>query len=43
MNNTAIKESLFQHLCVHCNRFDSYMIDHKHSGNLIVRLEAVYG
>lgn len=43
INDPAIKERLVQHLCVQCNCFASYVIDHKHSRKLIVRLEAVYG
>lgn len=43
INDTAIKERLVQHLCAQCNRFASYVIDHKHSRKLILKLEAVYG
>ncbi len=43
MNDTAIKERIAQHFDVHLNRFQSYVIDRRPSGDLIVRPEAVYG
>jgi hypothetical protein len=43
MNDTAIKERLAQHFDVHLNRFTSYVIDRRPSGDLIIRPEAVYG
>ncbi|BAZ67677.1 MAG: hypothetical protein KME28_00785 [Pelatocladus maniniholoensis HA4357-MV3] len=43
MNDTAIKQRLSQHFEVQLNRFESYVIDRRASGDLIVRPEAVYG
>ena len=43
MNDTAVKQRLAQHFEVQLNRFESYVIDRKESGDLIVRPEAVYG
>ncbi|MGJ5673507.1 MAG: hypothetical protein ACR9NN_07855 [Nostochopsis sp.] len=43
MNETAIKQRLAQHFEVQLNRFESYVIDRRPSGDLIVRPEAVYG
>ncbi|NWF62192.1 MAG: hypothetical protein HXY43_23780 [Fischerella sp.] len=43
MNDFAIKERLAQHFDVQLNRFESYIIDRRPSGDLIVRPEAVYG
>jgi hypothetical protein len=43
MSDTAVKQRLAQHFEVQLNRFESYIIDRKESGDLIVRPEAVYG
>ena len=43
MNDTAIKERLAQHLDVGLNQFQSYVVDRRPSGDIIVRPEAVYG
>lgn len=43
MNDHLVKERLAQHFDVHFNRFESYVIDRRPSGDLIVRPEAVYG
>lgn len=43
MNAATIKERLAQHFDVHLNRFGSYVIDRRPSGDLIIRPEAVYG
>lgn len=43
MNDVAIKERLAQHFDVGCDRFQSYIVDRRPSGDLIVRPEAVYG
>ena len=43
MNDAAVKERLAQHFDVQLNRFESYVIDRRPSGDLIVRPEAVYG
>lgn len=43
MSDAAIKEQLAQYFDVHSNRFSSYVIDRRPSGDLIVRPEAVYG
>ncbi len=43
MNDSAVKELLAQHFDVHLNRLQSYVIDRRPSGDLIVRPEAVYG
>ncbi|KOP27991.1 hypothetical protein AMR41_02115 [Hapalosiphon sp. MRB220] len=43
MNDIAIKQRLAQHFDVQLNRFESYVIDRRPSGDLIVRPEAVYG
>lgn len=43
MNDNSIKERLAQHFDVNRNRFDSYVLDRRPSGDLIVRPEAVYG
>ncbi len=43
MNDAAIKERLAQHFDVSRQRFDSYVLDRRPSGDLIVRPEAVYG
>lgn len=43
MNDNAIKQRLAQHFEVQLNRFESYIIDRRPSGDFIVRPEAVYG
>ncbi len=43
MNDGAIKECLAQHFDVGRDRFTSYILDWRPSGDLIVRPEAVYG
>jgi hypothetical protein len=43
MNDTTVKERLANHLDVNRNRLESYVIDRRPSGDLIVRPEAVYG
>ena len=43
LSDTALKERLAQHFDVSKNRFDSYVVDRRPSGDLIVRPEAVYG
>jgi hypothetical protein len=43
MNDTGVKEPLANHLDVNRNRLESYVIDRRPSGDLIVRPEAVYG
>jgi len=43
MNDTAVKGRVAQHLDVTPNRLQSYVIDRRPSGDLIVRPEAVYG
>lgn len=43
MNDAAIKERLAQHFDVARDRFDSYVLDRRPSGDLVVRPEAVYG
>ncbi len=43
MGNKAIKERLAQHFDVKGDRFESYVLDRRPSGDLIVRPEAVYG
>jgi hypothetical protein len=43
MNDTTIKERLAQHFDVRLDNFESYVIDRRPSGDLIVRPEAVYG
>jgi hypothetical protein len=43
MNDIAVKERLANHLDVNRNRLESYVIDRRPSGDLIVRPEAVYG
>ncbi len=43
MSDRAIKERLANHFDVKGDRFESYVIDHRPSGDLIVRPEAVYG
>lgn len=43
MNDTAIKERLAQHFDLHLDRFQTYVVDRRPSGDLIIRPEAVYG
>lgn len=43
MSDVAIKERLAQHFDVNVKSFESYVIDRRPSGDLIVRPEAVYG
>ncbi|NES04078.1 MAG: hypothetical protein F6K22_15305 [Okeania sp. SIO2F4] len=43
MKENAIKERLSQYFDVGKERFNSYILDHRSSGDLIVRPEAVYG
>ncbi|NER34426.1 MAG: hypothetical protein F6J93_10440 [Oscillatoria sp. SIO1A7] len=43
LSDTALKERLAQYFDVSKNRFNSYVVDRRPSGDLIVRPEAVYG
>ncbi|HEY9601342.1 MAG TPA: hypothetical protein V6C85_07020 [Allocoleopsis sp.] len=43
MNDNAIKERLAQHFDIRRDRFQSYVVDRRPSGDLIIRPEAVYG
>ena len=43
MKENAIKECLAQYFDVGKERFNSYLLDRRPSGDLIVRPEAVYG
>ncbi len=43
MNDSTVKERLAQHFDVKRAHFESYVVDWCPSGDLIVRLEAVYG
>ena len=43
MNDSVIKERLAHHFDVGSDRFNSYVLDKRPSGDLIVRPEAVYG
>ena len=43
MNDTAIKQRLAQHFDVTQDRLQTYVVDRRPSGDLIVRPEAVYG
>ncbi|MBD2742294.1 hypothetical protein [Coleofasciculus sp. FACHB-1120] len=43
MNDKSVKERLAQHFDVRSERFQSYVVDRRPSGDLIVRPEAVYG
>ncbi|MFB2918314.1 hypothetical protein [Aerosakkonema funiforme] len=43
MSDTAIKQRLAQHFDVSQDRLQSYIVDRRPSGDLIVRPEAVYG
>ena len=42
-NDRVIKERLAQHFDVGSDRFNSYVLDWRPGGDLIVRPEAVYG
>ena len=43
MSDKTIQERLANHFDVKSDRFDSYVLDRRSSGDLIVRPEAVYG
>lgn len=43
MSDTMIKHQLARHLDVKSDRLETYIVDRRPSGNLIVRPEAVYG
>lgn len=43
MNDTTIKQCLAQYFDVKRDRFESYVVDRRPSGDLIIRPEAVYG
>ncbi|WP_449418937.1 hypothetical protein [Phormidium nigroviride] len=43
MNDGAVKERLASHFDVARDRFQSYVLDRRQTGDLIVRPEAVYG
>jgi len=43
MSDKAIQERLANHFDVKSDRFESYVLDRRPSGDLIVRPEAVYG
>lgn len=43
MNDATIKERLAQHFDVNRDRFESYVVDRRPTGDLIIRPEAVYG
>lgn len=43
MSDKAIQERLANHFDVKGDRFESYVLDRRPSGDLIVRPEAVYG
>ena len=43
MSDKAIQERLAKHFDVKGERFESYVLDRRPSGDLIVRPEAVYG
>ncbi|MGB5962606.1 MAG: hypothetical protein WBG73_18345 [Coleofasciculaceae cyanobacterium] len=43
MNDTTVKSRLAQHFDVKGDRFESYVVDRRPSGDLIIRPEAVYG
>ncbi len=43
MNDVAVKERIARHLDVNSDRLSAYIIDHRPSGDLIIRPEAVYG
>lgn len=43
MGDRTLKEQVARHLEVSVNRLDTYVVDHRPSGDVIVRPEAVYG
>ncbi|BAY86782.1 hypothetical protein NIES267_62930 [Calothrix parasitica NIES-267] len=43
MSDSAVKQRLAQYFDVAINCFESYVIDRRPNGDLIVRPEAVYG
>ncbi len=43
MNDVTVKERLAQYFDVKRDRFESYIVDRRPSGDLIIRPEAVYG
>lgn len=43
MGDRIIKAHVARHLEVPVNRLDTYVVDHRPSGDVIVRPEAVYG
>ena len=43
MNDRAFKERLARHFDVSRDRFNTYIIDRRPGGDIIVRPEAVYG
>ncbi|MBD1931900.1 MULTISPECIES: hypothetical protein [Cyanophyceae] len=43
MNDKAVKERLAQHFDVRRDRLETYVIERRPSGDLIIRPEAVYG
>ncbi|MBD2208158.1 hypothetical protein H6G33_37745 [Calothrix sp. FACHB-1219] len=43
MNDVAVKEQVARHLDVNRDRLETYIIDRRPSGDLIIRPEAVYG
>jgi len=43
MSDKAIQERLANHFDVKGDRFESYVLDRRPSGDLIIRPEAVYG
>lgn len=43
MKDATIKERLAQYFDVKRDRFESYVVDRRPSGDLIIRPEAVYG
>jgi hypothetical protein len=43
MNDTTVKERLAKYFEVKGDRFQTYVVDRRPSGDLIIRPEAVYG
>lgn len=43
MSDTTVKERVSKYLDVDGNRLSTYVVDHRPSGDLIIRPEAVYG
>ncbi len=43
MGDSTLKEQVARHLEIPVNRLDTYVVDHRPSGDVIVRPEAVYG